>query len=400
MNDITFTRSNTETLEQCLYRLGCLKQTSSQEITWNHITDFLNEEFNVLHGESAYRKRFKRLCKAIAVKEQNPLYSNDLGIAAKNSLRELEKQRMRVQQETNEYRRQLRKEADLDALFDELKACITAAQAPAQHEYVQELTNQKAIIAMLSDIHFGVSFSSYYNQYNPEIATQRIMKYAKHLAAIGKNNQADTIYVTLLGDLISGNIHQSIRSENRINVIKQVIEVSELIAAFLLSLSQCFKHVYVADVAGNHSRIEANPEHALRSERLDMLIPWYCKAKIEQIENIHFTPSFVDPTIAVLDIFDKVYVAVHGDFDNDMRQSSIRISQLIGKPVDYFLAGHMHVAEMRIEDVGYIRNGAVVSGGDEYTSKKRLFGPAVQTCMLVSSVGVEAIYPVKLQEAI
>lgn len=396
MQENILTRQDGETLEQCLYRLGCLKKTSTQEITWNAIADFLNNEFNLIYGESAYRKRYKRLCKAIAVRELDSVYQTDYSLAARSQLRELEKQRILIQQEKTAYRQQLRAEANLDAIVRDLKAAIVSAEAPRPVSYLNELTGDKAVFAMLSDIHFGMSFHTYYNHYDPKTAEQRVMAYAEWLIDIGRRNNADTVYVALLGDLISGNIHQSIRSENRMNVIQQVVGVSELISAFLIELSTHFKHVHVADVAGNHSRIEQNAESALRSERLDMLIPWYCKAKLENINNIQFAACFVDPTIAVLEIYNKIYVAVHGDFDHDLKQSALRIGQLIGKKVDYFLAGHMHVAEMRIEDVGYIRNGSVVTGGDEYTSKKRLFGPASQVCMLISSKGVEAIYPIML----
>ena len=222
------------------------------------------------------------------------------------------------------------------------------------------------------------------------------MAYAQRLCDIGKEHQIQTICVSLLGDLISGNIHLPIRLENRGNAISQVVGVSELISAFLHHLAKNFTEVIVTNVSGNHSRLDSNADNALRTERLDDLIPWYCKAKLEKIENIKFCENEIDPTISFLDIYGKTYVAVHGDFDPDMKTSAMRISQLIGKKVDYFLAGHMHVADMRIEDTGYIRNGAVVTGGDEYTSKKRLFGPAAQVCMLVSAKGVEAVYPILL----
>ena len=263
-------------------------------------------------------------------------------------------------------------------------------------EESDQSTSERALYAMLSDIHYGLTFSSYYNNYSPEIAQRRVMAYAKRLCQIGKEQNVDTIVVALLGDLISGNIHLPIRLENRGNAISQVVGVSELISGFLYCLAQNFKEVIVTDVSGNHSRIEANPDNALRMERLDALIPWYCKAKLGNIKHIRFEENHVDPTMSILEIHGKLYVAVHGDFDQDLKASALRISQLIGKKVDYFLAGHMHIADMRIEDVGFIRNGAVVTGGDEYTSKKRLFGPAVQVALLLSDQGVDAVYPVRL----
>lgn len=222
------------------------------------------------------------------------------------------------------------------------------------------------------------------------------MAYAEDIIGIAQETGASKCYLSLLGDLISGSIHQSIRIENKETLIEQIVGVSELIAAFIRRISQAFDEVIVTSTSGNHSRIELNAENALRTERLDDLIPWYCKAKLSELENIRFISTNVDPTISVLEILGNTFVAVHGDMDHDLKTSALKISQLIGKKIDYFVAGHMHVAECRIEDVGYIRNGAVVTGGDEYTSKKRLFGPATQVCMLVSEKGVEAIYPVKL----
>lgn len=395
MQEIVLSRLDNETLEQCLWRLGSLKKSGKSEITWNHITDFLNDEFDLLHGESAYRKKFKRLAKAAAVRELEAIYSGDYAETTKHQLRELEKQRIRISEERSEYRKGLRAEAQADAILDELKSVITQVE-PFDAPMIENANMRTAIYAMLSDVHFGLSFNSYYNKYSPEIAAERVMKYAAHLCSLGEQHGVTTIYVSILGDIVSGIIHQSIRIANRGNMIEQVVGASELISCFLEQLSKHFTQVIVTDVAGNHSRLEMNAENALRGERLDMLIPWYCRAKLEKVENITFIENEFDPTISVLTIFGKTYVAVHGDFDPDLKTSALRIANLIGKKIDYFLAAHMHVPEMRMEDTTYIRNGAVVSGGDEYTSKKRLFGPAAQVCLLISPNGVEAIYPIRL----
>ena len=395
MQEIVLSRLDNESLEQCLWRLGSMKKAGKTEITWNHITDFLNEEFDLLHGESAYRKKFKRLAKAAAVRELEAIYAGDYAETTKHQLRELEKQRIRVNEERTAFRHELRSEAQKDAVLEEIKACITRVK-PIETPEIKNANGSKALYAMLSDVHFGLTFNSYYNKYNPEIAISRVMAYASTLCQLGEENAIDTIYVSILGDMVSGIIHQSIRIANRGNMIEQIVGVSELISTFIAYLADRFANVIVTDVAGNHSRIEMNAETALRGERLDALIPWYCRAKLENVQNVAFLDNEFDPTISVLTIFGKTYVGVHGDFDPDLKTSALRISQLIGKKIDYFLAAHMHVPEMRMEDVMYIRNGAVVSGGDEYTSKKRLFGPAAQVCMLISNKGVEAIYPIRL----
>ena len=112
---------------------------------------------------------------------------------------------------------------------------------------------------MLSDIHYGISFNSSGGKYNPELAKERVMKYAEDIITIAINNNIYTCYVSLMGDLISGSIHQPIRIENREDIIHQVIGVSELVASFLYRLSQEFDVVYV-----NSCRFKCGRRAALR----------------------------------------------------------------------------------------------------------------------------------------
>lgn len=229
----------------------------------------------------------------------------------------------------------------------------------------------KAVYAMVSDIHYGIAFSSYAGQYDSDVATKRLMEYANQIIRIGKNAGAKDCYVSLMGDLISGVIHTTIRIENRENLIEQVVGVSELIAAFLHRLSTHFENVVVNSVDGNHSRIDFSADDALRAEKLDALIPWYCKAKLYNIQNVHFQDNALDSSIGMFSIMGKTYISVHGDMDADLKASVQRIEPMIGRKIDYMLAGHMHVAELRIENTGFIRNGSVCGSGDEYTVKKR-----------------------------
>ena len=201
--------------------------------------------------------------------------------------------------------------------------------------------------------------------------------------------------MSLMGDLISGQIHPSIRVENRENIVSQIVGVSELIADFLYLLAHCFDKVHVNAVDGNHSRLEGDLKKDIHTERLDRIIPWFCKARLNNVPNVEFSDNVLDSSIGVFEIYNKTYVSVHGDFDSN-KNTVHNIQELIGKPIDYFLSAHMHVPNMRFERVGLIQNGAVVSCGDDFTVRNRLFGKPYQVCMLVSENGVEAVYPVKL----
>ena len=387
-------RNNGESFDECLWRLGTAKESNELSRTWFDISLFLNSEFNLAYDESAYRKRYKKMKQAAAVAEISDIPDVYNSLLIKNT-RELEKKRVLLREQQAANRRTVRLEAHEDSFWNELKNSIQKLPEITQPPIIRKST-QHELIAMLSDIHYGLAFSSVYDQYSPKIAEMRVMEYANHLCELGRKEDCSTIHVLLMGDMISGIIHPTIRLENQQNIIEQIVGVSNLVSVFLMVLSKTFVNVRVSSVTGNHSRLSENLAESLRSERLDALISWFCKAKLENIKHITFLDETLDSTVGLVEIMGKTYAFVHGDFDPDLKSAAVKISNLTNKKIDYILAGHMHIAEARIEDVGYIRNGAVVTGGDDYTTKKRLFGPAVQVCSLASENGVDAIYPIKL----
>lgn len=391
-------KKETEPLEDYLWRLGSLKDHGFLSLTWPQLTDLLNSEVSEdeQHTESYWRKRYRQMCLNRASKEAQET-SEDIqkNLPMMSVLTHIEKQRVRTRDERTAYSKFIREQARREDMFAMLQDSIEKLQ-PVPPVEVRR-SNSRSVYALLSDIHYGIAFTAYENSYDSEIAKQRVMTYAAEIIRIGREQNAANCYVSLLGDLISGNIHSSIRVENRENLIQQVTGVSELVASFLYELAKNFDTVIVNSVDGNHSRVEASFEDALREERLDSLIPWYCKTRLSQVKNVQFNDqNVIDPTIASFEIYGKFYVAVHGDMDSDLKQSVQRIERKSGCVVDCIIAGHMHVAEARFEDVSYIRNGCVCGSGDEYTAKKRLSGPATQVCLVVDHTGVIAYYPITL----
>ena len=390
-----FVRRENETLDECLLRLGSQKDSKEVRCTWDEIHDLLNNLFEADFDVSTYRKRYNRLKNALTI---NQPISTDmmLGDSIRGYLKEVEKKRIAMRVETSKQKKLLNNELLMETFFNDMKESIPKYAPAKVYRDASEEKHDKAMYALLSDIHYGLQFHSFYADYSPEIARDRVMKYAQEILKIQHLNKVDTLYVSLLGDMISGIIHLPIRLENSKNVVEQVVGVSELVADFLYELSKGFRNVVVNNVNGNHSRIDTNADNTLRGERLDDLIIWYCKAKLSMCDNVKFMDNTFDSSIALFNIFGKNYLSVHGDFDPNLPQSTARLSNFINEPIDVFIAGHMHIAESRMDHVAYIRNGAVVSGGDEYTTKKRLFGPAVQVCMVVSDKGIESIHPIKL----
>lgn len=391
-------KQNKPPFDECLWRLGTQKESGELNSTWEQITNSINEQFGYDYKESAYRKRFKRMKKTAELAELSTVTDEDCyNETLLRNTKEIEKKRMLLNEQRNAQRRALRLEAFRDSILLDLKDVIQALpEAPPRA--LPASAGEQEMIALLSDIHYGLSFSSQFGKYSPEIAEQRVMTYAERICEIGKKNGITKLHVLLLGDLISGIIHPTIRLENQRNIIEQIVGVANLVSAYLYRLSESYSEIKVSCVSGNHSRLTEDFANTLRAERLDTLIPWFCQAKLTNVSNIHFAFPTVDATIGAINVFGKTYAFVHGDFDADLHKSAIRIAGVVGNKVDYILAGHLHIADIRLEDTGYIRNGAVVTSGDDYTVKNRLYGPAVQMVLLCSKNGVDALYPVRLDK--
>lgn len=392
-----------EAVEDFLWRLGSMKEVGAINLTWPELAAIFNSYSEEEHGESYWRKQYRQMRLEREMEEALDPHPvdvpkvNNKTAGLQEYFNEIEKRRIRTRDERASYSRMLRKDATNDAVLDLFREEIRRAVPPKVQLPVTTKSSDNSVYAMLSDIHYGLTFDNYAGSYDSEIAEQRVMQYARKIVEIGEANEASTCYVSLMGDMISGNIHSTIRVENRENVIEQVVGVSELVSSFLYYLAEHFEDVFVNSVDGNHSRVEAKSDDSLRAEKLDALIPWYCKTKLENVHNIDFLPNKIDSTIGSFDIKDKFYVCVHGDMDNNLKTAVQRIERLSGRKVDYILAAHLHVPEMRMEDVGYIRNGSVCGSGDEYTFKKRLFSGAAQVCLVLDDTGsVESIHSVAL----
>ena len=392
MSEFNFSMLPGESEDQYLLRLGAMKESHEIDLTWTELALVLNTSLQCEpKTESYWRKRYHTLSTEPFTYQEGEEVPDML----KEYFTSVEKQRIRAKDERRSYDRSMRAQARADEIIGLFEECI--------HRYDQKkpqtikrvvLDRPKAMYVMLSDIHYGMSFHSLVGSYDTDIARTRLQRYAQKIKEYGVGCSA--CYVSLMGDLISGIIHPGIRVENKENLIEQVVGVSELVADFLYDLASYFDTVHVNAVSGNHSRIDANLENVLRKERLDDLVPWYCRTKLEKCKNVFFYQNDLDVTIGSFEIFGKTYVSVHGDMEKDLKTSSLNISRLAGRHIDYFLSGHTHVPVFRMEDTRYITNGCVCGSGDDYTIKKRLFGQPVQVCMICSEQGVEAIHPVEL----
>lgn len=395
-------RKEGETEIQYLWRIG--KMVDAGKIgSWKDITPTLNKQLredDEYYDESAYRKKYQA-----AKKFYDEIFSQqgneDFKKEQEEILREIKKEKIKLRDERTESNRGIRIEARVEDKLDYFEKII-ANQGKVDYEPLKlaerELIKTKSdndLVIMLSDLHIGQTFASAWGRYNLEVAKDRMNQYLNKIIEIKDRHNSENCFVTLQGDMISNSIHKTIAITNRENVIEQVISASEMITAFLAELSKIFNNVTVASVVGNHSRIDKK-EDALKDERLDTLIEWYAKSKLENFENIEFIDPY-DNTFNCFVVRNKHYFIVHGDYDKFDMAGVAKLSMMAGYFPYCILFGHRHFpATTEINGIKLVQSGSFPGAGDDHTIELRLSGKPSQTVLVCNEDGIECNYTVEL----
>jgi predicted phosphodiesterase len=101
------------------------------------------------------------------------------------------------------------------------------------------------------------------NIFNRSIAKQRVRMLADYIIDLCFNHMTNPIYegavIPILGDMITGIIHDELRETNEGPVQVSCLEVEEYLIALLLILAEKFGRLYVVCVPGNHGRNTIKP---------------------------------------------------------------------------------------------------------------------------------------------
>lgn len=295
-----------------------------------------------------------------------------------NKILELQKAKVRLSDERIQNNANVRLLARIDSLKEiaEEAAKTVALSKPfiKKDNRTPYEHNKFEMTICLSDWHYGISVDNPFNRYNPDIAKERIAKLLDSIIEIYNVYEPPVINIINLGDLISGRIHSTIRLNNRIDAITQVMEVSELVAEFINSLYENVPAVInYWDAIDNHSRIEPNLKESLDSESLVRIIHWYLKQRFAGFDDlgVNINDNTLGPEFVTYEILNKwKVIGVHGH--NDKIGSIVKNLTLLTKDkYDMVLTAHMHHPAMEEENqVVVVQNGSLM-GVDDYSSNLR-----------------------------
>jgi hypothetical protein len=177
----------------------------------------------------------------------------------------------------------------------------------------------QVMVTPLSDTHVGEQVYKDQmrglNEYNLEVFNKRMYGWAnqilKHAAYRRQIAPVDELIIPMLGDMISGDIHEELARSNMANCMDQMIRGASIIGQALMYLAPHFTKIKVPCVVGNHGRMTRKPP--MKDKFMDwdyMLYQWvasFCKNQ----ENIkfHIPKSFM----TTFKVHDKVVLITHGD---------------------------------------------------------------------------------------
>lgn len=176
----------------------------------------------------------------------------------KSNQKELKRQITILKNQNQEYKdRQLFLEGiDINNLFSFEKLSILPSS---------NLKEEVIAISTLSDVHIEEpvpkAIVNNLNEYNIDIASDRVIKYFKRLMymiiqARKAGYKIDHLVLGLLGDFITGYIHEELEEVNQLTPVQATLLIQDLLVKGIVYLSENgnFKSIKIPCIPGNHGR--------------------------------------------------------------------------------------------------------------------------------------------------
>ena len=177
----------------------------------------------------------------------------------------------------------------------------------------------QSVLAPLSDTHIGdnVDYNqmSSLNSYTIDIFNARLYGWASQILDLVEFRRtfADIpeLVVPLLGDMVSGDIHQELRETNQDNTMGQMIRGANLIAQALMFMAPHFETVRVPCVVGNHGRMTNKPPAKDKYVNWDYMLYQWVAAFCREQSNIEF--EIPKSFFHVFPVCNRNILIMHGD---------------------------------------------------------------------------------------
>ena len=362
------------------YRIRLYKNKDLYGLNNVEIGKLCNEAFGVQWDESAHRKKTQNYLKGYndAKSElgnadqqlQNMIDEN------KRLIKEVKKEKVKLQTEKLEYARWIREEARDELITEKICNAISTLPPLDIPEHIIPTHNTKAYALVYGDEHFGVEFElkglfgDIINEYSPEIFEERMWDLFNQTIEIVQKENIDTLNVFSMGDYMDGTLRVSQLMKLRYGVVDGTIKYADFISNWLNELTK-YVRVKYQSTNGNHSelRMLGQPKGTFTEDNMGKVISEYIKTRLK--DNPNFT-YIENPTGYIYaQLATHTILGIHGEVKN-MDSAIKEFSSIYGVPIQYLLAGHLH--HNKVEEVGInqeVINVGSIIGIDSYSLSLR-----------------------------
>lgn len=263
-----------------------------------------------------------------------------------------------------------------DELKKELEAslAIKSGIRPHSFEYkVSQNDSEATAVVLASDFHIEELVLSKtvngLNNYNLEIAQKRVTEFFQNTLKLVETQQhsvrINTLVVALLGDIISGNIHDELLENCQLRPVEAIIMAENLLIGgidYLLKNSKL--NLIIPCHVGNHTRITKKVHIATESgNNLETFMYHHLDNHYRNNKRVKFLIS--DAYLSYLKIYDMTIAFHHGHavkYGGGVGSISIPINKAIAqweklKHADLYCMGHYH---QFIDTGNCIVNGSLI----------------------------------------
>lgn len=268
-------------------------------------------------------------------------------------IRELKKERCKLQSEKLENNRWLRENARDELIVEKIVGAIENLEPLEIPDYIEPLESNKSYLLCLADCHYGIEFEikdlfgDIINAYSPEIFESRMWQLMNKLVGIIDKENITELNIFELGDAIQGILRlNSQLMQLRYGVIDSAIKYAEFMANWLNELSNYvrIKFQMVKDSNHNQLRICNAPKNAFPDENMSKVIMEILKLRLENNPNVTIIDN---PTGMNYGVFSTYSVlGCHGEVKN-LERAIDEFSRTLRTPIDYLVMGHCHHSQQK-----------------------------------------------------
>lgn len=272
-------------------------------------------------------------------------------------------------------------------------------------------SKEAAAVVVASDWHVEETVDpktvSHLNSFSLEIADKRIERFCKSALRLIEIQRGGTdipiLVLALLGDLMSGFIHEELREENELTPTQTVLWLKERVAKFVNTLRKegNFDQIIIPCSVGNHGRTTVKPRHGTSWKNS---YEWLLYKILEQEITDGVVWVIGESYHTYLEVYGKTFRLHHGDslvYKGGVGGLTIPVEKAIanwnkGRVADLDIFGHWHQSQ---QNPKWVSNGSLIGHNAYSISIKAPFEPPQQTLFLFDSKrGRTGTWPIFVEE--